>query len=784
MKLKFFISDKFKKRIVLFVALSLLVFCIIHFLPKPRFESPTGTLVYSREGTLMGARIADDGQWRFQASGTVNDKYTKALIIFEDRWFYWHPGVNPVSILRAFKQNVTSGRVVSGGSTLTMQTARMLERAPRTVTQKLKEFFVAIYLELRYSKDEILELYAANAPFGSNVVGIEAASWRWFGHSSSSLSWGESALLAVLPNSPSLMHPGKNRNLLRNKRNRLLERMYKKRIITKSDYLTAIDEEIPETPKDLPTLAPYLIAQIHKDQKGQIIQTTLSDRIQKRSEERLQSWHNEFKSNGINHLAALIIDVDRNEVLAYCGNVGFYSNGSGNQVDVLRAPRSTGSVLKPFLYCAGIQEAEILPHTLIPDVPININGFSPKNYSRDFDGAVKASEALQRSLNIPFVIRLREYGIPKFRDLLQQMGLKDINKSASHYGLSLILGGAESSIWDVASSYAALSRTLNNYCIDERYHVSDWEKPTYLQIHKPSKEQDQKNPILFDAGAIWQTFEVLSEVNRPEEMDWSLMPSIRKVAWKTGTSFGNRDAWAVGVTPQYVVAVWVGNADGEGRSGLTGASTAAPVMFDLFNFLPSTSWFDIPYGALQAAVVCPESGNLKGRYCENADTILVCKKAADFPVCTYHQMIAVTEDETERISIDSEGSANTKTVPWFVLPPSWEWFYARKHPDYKSLPPLQNSGSAYLRDNPIAFIYPSGTGAVILPRQMDGSKGKVILEATHRNSDMTLFWHLDEEFIGTTKTFHQKEVSSESGKHRILLLDEQGNTLSRTIEFK
>lgn len=784
MKLKFSISDKTKKRIVLFVALSLLVFCIIHFLPKPRFVSPTGTLVYSREGTLMGARIADDGQWRFQSSQSVNEKYRQALITFEDQWFYWHPGINFISIIRAFKQNIASGRVVSGGSTLTMQTARMMERAPRTLIQKLKEFFFALYLEIRYSKKEILQLYADNAPFGSNVVGLEAASWRWFGHSSSSLSWGESALLAVLPNSPSLMHPGKNRDQLQKKRNRLLLNMYQKEIITKSDYLTAIDEEIPETPKDLPTLAPYLIAQIHKQQKGQIVQTTLSDRIQKRSEERLQSWQNEFKTNGINHLAALIIDVQQNEVMAYCGNVGFYSNGNGNQVDVLQAPRSTGSVLKPFLYCASLQEAEILPHTLIADVPININGFSPKNYSRDFDGAVKASEALQRSLNIPFVIRLKEYGIPKFRDLLQQMGLKDINKSASYYGLSLILGGAESSVWDVASSYASLSRTLNNYCKEERYYTSDWQKPSFLKGQETSRKQAQKSPVIFDAGAIWQTFEVLSEVNRPEEMDWSLMPSIRKVGWKTGTSFGNRDAWAVGVTPEYVVAVWVGNANGEGRSGLTGASTAAPVMFDLFNFLPSTSWFDTPYGALQAVTVCPESGNIKGRYCEDADTLLVCKKAADFPVCAYHQMISVTEDETERVNIDSNRTGNTKTLSWFVLPPSWEWFYARKHPEYKPLPPLQNITSEYLRDNPIAFIYPSGTGAVILPRQMDGSKGKVILEATHRNTDMTLFWHLDEEFLGTTRTFHQMEIASGTGKHRILILDEQGNSLSRTIEIQ
>lgn len=768
---------------MLFIA-SVFLLLGLSAIPSFMFERPTGTLVYSEDGVLLGARIADDGQWRFETNGDINQKYAVCLINFEDQWFKWHPGINPIAIIRAFKQNITAGRVVSGGSTISMQTIRLIEKSPRTIPQKIKEMFMALGLELTHSKDDILRLYANNAPFGGNVVGIEAASWRWFGHKSADLSWGESALLAVLPNSPGLMHPGKRNTQLKNKRDRLLKKLYEKKIISETDYQSSIDEPVPDKPKALPDKAPYLVASLHQEKPGRELHTTLNSIIQNRAEERLQVWNNEFRQNGINHLAAIILDVKKNQVIAYCGNVNFTKPGYGNQVDVIKAPRSSGSILKPFLYCARLQEGEILQNTLIPDIPINIQGFAPRNYNKDYDGAVPASKALSRSLNIPSVIMLRDYGIPKFRDLLHKSGMSTIRKSADHYGLSLILGGAEVTLWDVASAYCSMAQTLNHYNEDEEYYSADWLKPACLKDTERAKNITDPNYSFYDAGAVWQTFEVLSEVNRPEEMDWHMMPSVRKVAWKTGTSYGFRDAWSIGVTPEYVVGVWVGNASGESRPGLIGAATAAPVMFDLFNSLPQSSWFSVPYGALDQIEICKESGHLKGRHCVSTDTIFCCKSANNTLPCPYHIPVSVNEDESERLFVDCNSNQVIKNTSWFVLPPSWEWYYKNKHPEYRPLPPVSRNCIGRNSDVPMDFIYPTGNTSIILPKQLDSSEGKVSIEVAHQDPDMTLFWHLDDTFIGQTKTFHQMAIATGRGKHHLVIVDQNGGTISRYITIE
>lgn len=789
-RLKDKIYQLYKKPIARFITIGLLAFLLIFLfftLPRTLFNRPTGTIVYASDGTLLGARIAKDGQWRFASTPRLNEKYKQAVISFEDNWFYWHPGINPVSIARAAWQNIQARRVVSGGSTLTMQTIRLMEQAPRTLPQKMKEMIRALRLELTYSKEEILHLYADNAPFGGNVVGIEAASWRWFGHPSATLSWGEAALLAVLPNSPSMMHPGKNRTALRNKRDRLLKRMYEQGSINRTDYLTSLDEPIPDEPRPLPDMAAHLVAEADQQHKGQRIETTINRTWQEQAEKRLEAWNAEFRQNGINHIAAVVIDLESNTVAAYCGNVGFSKPQPGNQVDVVRSSRSTGSILKPFLYCARVQEGEILQHTLIPDIPISIQGFAPKNYNRGYDGAVPASNALARSLNIPAVLMLRDYGIPKFRDLLVKSGLKTINKSADYYGLSLILGGAEATLWDVASAYAGMAKTLNRYNDENTYNPIDWNQPAYRMADSktaPAQHENSKTPLLYDAGAIWQTFEVLSEVNRPEEMDWHLMPSIRKVAWKTGTSYGYRDAWAVGVTPRFVVGVWVGNASGEGKAGLTGASTAAPVMFDLFNFLPATGWFDTPFEALEEVQICKQSGHLKGRFCPDAVTTLICKNGERTQPCPYHINITVNDAATERIFADCCTDGDIVQRTWFVLPPSWEWFYKNRHPDYRPLPPLSASCAGKESGQAMQFIYPTGISAIILPRQLDGSAGKLVVEVAHRDPDATLYWHWDNDFIGTTRHFHQMPIQGKSGRHHLVITDSQGETISRYVTIK
>lgn len=769
---------KWQKALIVFFLMFLVwyIFC----LPRPLFDVPYSTLVSDRNGELLGARIASDGQWRFPTTDSVPDKYAECLIAFEDRSFRYHPGVNPMALGRAMVQNIKARRIVSGGSTITMQTVRLMRKNKRTYFEKFIEIILATRLEFAFSKDRILALYASHAPMGGNVVGIDAAAWRYFGHASSSLSWAEASTLAVLPNSPSMIHFGRNRQALTDKRNRLLKYLHEKKTLDKTDYSLAIAEPLPAYPHALPQIAPHLVTQISLSQSGKHVVSTIDKRMQAQADEVLLRWNNEFSQNGIFNLAALIVDIENNEVLAYCGNVHFERNTASNQVDIIRSPRSTGSILKPFLYCAMEQEGSLLPKELLPDIPINIGGFSPKNYSLQYDGAVWANEALARSLNVPSVISLRRFGIQKFHQLLRKGGLTTLNKPAEHYGLSMILGGAEGTLWDVANIYADLARSVNDYNKSAEYFEP--ESFSYLQSDEKRKRKKTSEP-LFNAGAAWLTLEALTNVNRPEEIDWKFIPSMRKVAWKTGTSFGFRDAWAIGITPRYLVAVWTGNASGEGRPGLTGARTSAQVMFDLFNLLPATSWFQPPYGDLTEATVCRESGCLKGLNCPETsiDTLLVSPKGLQGNVCSYHKRIHVSDDGKYRVFEECAGNRGIMSVPWFVLPPSQEWYYKQHHPNYQSLPPFSPECLAGASGQIMQFIYPYPNSTIKPTKQLDGSQGKVVFELAHRNPSMKVFWHLDEDYIGETSDIHQMELSPSKGKHRITVVDENGNSVS--IQF-
>ena len=747
--------------------LAFLVTGYIFCLPRHLFHVPYSTVVTDRNEELLGARIASDGQWRFPPRNTTPEKIKECLITFEDKHFYHHWGVNPFAIGRAFYQNVKNKRIVSGGSTLTMQTIRLARNESRTFREKLIEMIWATRLEFRASKEEILSMYISHAPFGGNVVGLDAAAWRYFGHSADDLSWAESAMLAVLPNAPAMIHLSKGRKTLLDKRNRLLKQLLEKKTIDSSTYELAISEPLPDEPHALPQIAPYLVSRFYQERNGEYSRSTINKGIQTQVEDLAERWSNEFGRSDIRNLAILVIDIPSNQVVAYCGNVHFDRKQGGNQVDVIQAPRSTGSILKPFLYYAMLQEGSLLPDMLLPDVPVNINGFTPQNFSMQFEGAVPASEALARSLNIPAVTMLQRYGVPKFHSFLQQIGLKTINRSSSHYGLSLILGGAEATLWDVTNAYAMMGRSLLQL------------PQTSCSLLLPtSRITESTDP--FQPGAVWQTFDALKEVNRPEEIDWKSIPSMQTIAWKTGTSYGFRDAWAVGVTPRYAVGVWVGNATGEGKPGLVGAQTAGPVLFDIFNLLPSSSWFTRPAGIFVEAEVCRKSGHLKGRFCDETDTLLVLPAGLRTEACPYHHLVTLSADESQRIYENCANTEPTLRKSWFTLPPVWEWYYKQHHPEYKPLPPFK-AGCGEDTFQPMQFIYPPMNARIKLPKQLDGSKGFLTVELAHNNPNATVFWHLDETYQAQTQDFHKISLQPAAGKHSLTAVDGEGNTISTTF---
>ena len=770
--IKYFKQLSITRKVIL-ILITILVIAYIFCLPRQLFHVPYSTVVTDRNGELLGARIASDGQWRFPPRNTTPEKIKQCLITFEDRHFYHHWGVNPVSTGRAAYQNLKNKRIVSGGSTLTMQTIRLARNKSRTFGEKFIEMILATRLEFRASKEKILSMYVSHAPFGGNVVGLDAAAWRYFGHSAEELSWAEAAMLAVLPNAPAMIHLSKSRQSLLNKRNRLLKQLYGRKIIDSSTYELAISEPLPDEPHPLPQIAPHLVSRFYQERNGKYSVSTIDRGIQTQIENAAERWSNEFNRSDIRNLAILVIDIQTNQVVAYCGNVNFKRKQSGNQVDVIQAPRSTGSILKPFLYYAMLQEGSLLPHTLLPDIPININGFTPQNFSLQFEGAVPASEALARSLNIPAVTMLQKYGAPKFHTFLRQIGLKTINRPASHYGLSLILGGAEATLWDVTNTYAYMGRSL--------LQLPQTECSLLLSDSENSEAvTSAKTTDIFQPGAIWQTFNALTEVNRPEEIDWKSIPSMHPIAWKTGTSHGFRDAWAVGVTPHYAIGVWVGNATGEGKPGLVGARTAGPVLFDIFSLLPPTQWFKRPGNVFVKTEVCRKSGHLKGRFCEETDTLLILPAGLKTEACPYHHLVTLSADETHRIYENCANLEPTIQKSWFTLPPVWEWYYKQHHPEYSPLPPFKpGCGEDALQ--PMQFIYPPMNARIVLPKQMDGSPGYMTAELAHGNPATTIFWHLDNTYLTQTQDFHKISLQPTPGKHSLTAVDSAGNTVTTTF---
>ena len=747
-------------------------------LPSPLFTNPTCSVIEDNDGYLIGARIAEDGQWRFPYNDHVPYKFKQAIIQFEDKNFYIHHGVDIDAIFRATIQNIRAGRIVSGGSTLTMQVIRLArEGKSRTFLEKFIEIIMATRLELTTSKNNILSYYASNAPFGGNVVGLDAAAWRYYGRNADKLSWAESATLAVLPNAPSLIFPGKNHDKLLAKRDRLLNKLYENDIIDSLTCEISKEEPLPEKPLRLPNIAPHLHNQIIKDHKGERVKTTIDRFLQEKVNRIIKTHYYQLKFNEIHNAAAIVIEVETGNVLAYVGNTS-ESDKHGNDVDVIRAPRSTGSILKPILYASMLSDGEILPNTLINDIPTKIAGYTPKNYNLKYTGVVPARKALSRSLNVPIVKMLQDYGLQKFHHRLQKLNLSTINQPANHYGLTIILGGAESTLWDITNVFSNFSRTLNHFeKYNGKYNLNDYHPHNYL-YGAPIPEEKLEDFNNLSAASIYLTYQALLDVNRPkEDANWRYFSGNHKVAWKTGTSFGFRDAWAVGTTPKYVVGVWVGNASGEGRPGLTGIGSAAPILFDIFDVLPSDRWFSPPYDEMTKIPVCRRSGMRATEICEPVDSVYVQTSGLKTPPCKYHQLIHLDKNGY-RVNSDCEDVNNMIHKSWFVLPPVQEWYYKSTDPTYIKLPPYRSNCINY-ESTPLQLIYPEYNAKIYIPIELNGKKGKVVFEAAHRKQSATIFWHVDNSYIGSTKSIHEIGLDIEEGEHILTLVDEFGNSITR-----
>lgn len=724
------------------------------------------TLLNSNDGELIGVALAADEQWRFAPADSFPKRFEIALLTFEDKWFYKHFGINPFSIIRAVNINLKAKKIKSGGSTISMQLARMLyPNKARTYWQKIKEIYITIKLELSFSKNEILKMYINNAPFGGNIVGLEAASWRYFGLPPHLLSWGEIAMLAVLPNAPSLVFPGKNQSSLLKKRNALLKKLYKNNHLSSLDLQLALAEEIPQSVLDFPKLAPEILSKTkQKLPNGGTETTFIIPIIQRNIKHLLEQQAIFWRQQGIFNAAILVSKLPQGEVVAYHGNLPYENqpNENGHSIDLLQKKRSYGSLLKPFLYAYMLQDGLLLPNAWVTDIPINYGGYRPKNFLKNNQGLVNANQVLAQSLNIPSVNWLQNYRTARFLHQLKKMGITGFSKTAEHYGLSLILGGAELSPWEISGLYGALANKTKG--ID------------FFNLQLTKNHVSRFNFKGVNTAVAWFTSQAISQAARPNaDGQWQQFNNIgSSIAWKTGTSFGHRDAWAVGYNASYLVTVWIGNATGMGQPILGGLSVAAPTLFQVFDLLPKPEVEKIPIPINECKIykVCKTTHWLASEHCP----IQIYNYLPDVfhkqTVCKFHQTVGMDSSKNFRVQANCYPLAKTHYEKVLMIPPNIYYFNKKKFEEPCNPPWLSNCEP--LGSNRIGIIYPTQNAHVILPTLPDKQASHLVCRASHVSQNATLFWYLNQTLVGTTKGIHQLALQTKSGSYTLRLIDDAG----------
>lgn len=761
------------------------LFCIWLLIPTQSEldKLPVSFVLYDANETLLGARIAEDEQWRFPEMDSVPYKFEKSIMAFEDKNFYDHFGIDLKAILRAVYLNVKEKRIVSGASTISMQLMRLHDlNAKRTIAQKVMEVFKAIKFEAQYSKRDILQKYITHAPFGGNVIGLEAASWRYLGKSPFNLSWAETCMLAVLPNAPSLINLGKNRDKLLTKRNRLLQRLFDLGVLDETAYRLALLEKIPPKPKSLPNWAPHFLEKVKAENALPRFTSTLNLDIQSLLSSVVEDHHLINSQKGIHNMGVVIVNNRTKQVKGYIGNTA--GNKFQNYNNMVERPRSSGSILKPILYGMSMHNGMITPDELAEDVPLSIGGFSPKNYNRNHFGVVPYSTMIAKSLNVPAVNLLKDYGIARFLNDLKAFGFRTLKYDSDYYGLPLILGGAEVNLMDLVSIYSGMAETLNLFSENNsKYLTNGFNKILHNKKAQLTENQFQFEPRFLSAGAIWSTFNAMLQVERPnEEGQWQKYNGAQSIHWKTGTSYGNRDAWAIGVTSDYTVGVWVGNSSGEPQPEIVGVSAAGSILFDCFNFLPSSHPFEMPFDDMIEKQICVHSGMIASDNCKSVELKSIPLSNQRNSMCKYCQKTFLNAKNGRLIYQDCAAGFDVIDTSYFVLPPLASYYYKQNNPTYSDIPPLDiTCQSLSFQQASLAFEYPREDVTVYLPNDLSGVKEKCVFKAKHKREDVKIFWHINDNYLGSTEEIHHMAVDLTSGDYKLTIQDEFGMTQSQWV---
>ena len=714
-------------------------------------------VVLAADGSVLHAYLTPDQKWRMQAElPDISPVLKKTIVYKEDKYFYFHFGINPVAVVRAIYINIIRGERTSGASTITMQVVRLLQPKQRTYSNKILEMFRALQLELHYSKQEILQMYLSLAPFGSNIEGVKAAALLYFGQTPQALSLAQVATLSIIPNNPRLLRPGINNPAILKERNRWLSYFGRKNLFEKSMITIALIEPLEMARHEAPSCVPHFSRQVSVRFPGKLcVETFIDRRIQEMLENILYAEVRHTSNMNITNAAAVVIDNKSGTIKAYAGSADFTDSGSQGQVDGVVALRSPGSTLKPFLYALAIDKGLITPKMKLNDIPANFNGYRPENYDQTFRGPVSMELALEQSLNIPAVKLADQLGIDYFKESLANAGFNWINKHRRQLGLSVVLGGCGVKLIELTTLYTAFAN-------QGVYHPVRW-----------AKDQPASQPInLFSPAAVYMITEILTQLHRPDLpnlFDNSVhMPHI---AWKTGTSYGRHDAWSVGYNPEYTIGVWMGNFNGQGVAELNGSDFAAPLLFKIFNAIGgSQRWFTQPKG-IDFRMVCSESGMLPDTFCKNhvvdyyipgVSTNQKCKhlkKVFTDPGATISYCTACLPANGYISSLYPDYDADELA------------YYDEQHIPYQKIP-LHNPlcSRIYVSNSPAITSLTDGMEYVLVKT----AKQKLMLCCAAENGVKKVFWYIDNRFYKSAGPSEKIFFIPVAGSVKISCSDDKG----------
>lgn len=746
------------------IAIGFLLTILLFPIDKEKLEKPPSQMIYDKDGKLLRAFLSLDEKWRMPVRlDEVSDRLKLSVLAAEDRFFYYHPGLNPWAIARAIWLNLKHRKIVSGGSTITMQVARMMEHRDRTFLSKLIEMLQAMKLELLYSKDEILEYYLNMAPYGGNIEGIGAACYYYFQKSPAEISLAQAALLTAIPNSPCLLYPGNIPEHIEKKKDDILKRLWERGEISREEYLEALKEEIAVENGGMPFKTPHfteLVSRLYPQK--QRVYTTLDLSIQTKCHKVLRRHLKKWRSMGITNGALVVIDNRNQAVRALIGSYDFFDELHSGQVNGALALRSPGSTLKPFLYAIGMDKGLITSSTVLYDVPVSYAGYTPENYDGKYHGVVTVKEALIHSLNVPAVNLLAKIGVGEFVSFLKRSGFSTLNSEDTDYGLSMILGGCGVRLIELTNLFSMLAnggifRPLR-YCEDEAM---------------------QEGERVLSSGAAYIITELLSQVVRPDlPLYWEFSLDRPKVAWKTGTSYGHRDAWSVGYTKDFTVGVWVGNFDGRGVPELTGSKVAGPILFDILNAITNkerVEWFDRPV-SVSTRKVCARSGMIPNPDCPAVIEELYLPGVSPINQCDIHRVFYIDSLTGYRLCRSDLSERNYKRVVFEIWPSEVAtWLERNGYPLDKIPPLLPESQKVMAGEGPI-IRSPDPECEYHIRQGVPLEYQKILLDVSVANSVDKIFWFLDGNLIWSGPPWKKTFIYPERGKHDLVCQDDHGRS--------